>query len=86
MGGEITITSDIGVGTTIQFTVPLEHAEVCAETKSRTPSIEQAQPASILLVEDLPEDRDLVLLFLHDTPFNVTWASNGMDAIKFSTR
>ncbi|MGQ0554747.1 MAG: PAS domain S-box protein [Nitrospiraceae bacterium] len=56
--------------------------------QEETESLEQTAPAScrILLVEDLEDNRDVVALFLKDTPYQIDMAENGAVALqKFQT-
>ncbi|MBH0204081.1 MAG: response regulator, partial [Nitrospira sp.] len=56
--------------------------------QEETELLEQTTPAScrILLVEDLEDNRDVVALFLKDTPYQIDMAENGAVALqKFQT-
>ena len=87
MGGEISMTSTVGEGSTFEFTVPLQvgrpleektlHAEVAAQA---------VQPAAIdrlrvLLVEDHPINQKLAINLIERAGHHVTLANNGEEGL-----
>jgi PAS domain S-box-containing protein len=82
MGGRIEMASEAGGGATFTVTLPrLPWAE--AKTGEALPPAEVALPrATILLVEDVPENRQLVRAMLADAPVTVLEAENGAEGVR----
>ncbi|MBP5971436.1 response regulator [Brasilonema sp. CT11] len=87
MGGQIKVSSTLGVGTQFSFSIPVEQA---TQTKTQTPKftshkvirLASEQPAArILVVDDQPTNRMLLVKLLHNQGFQVHEASNGQDAV-----
>jgi two-component system sensor histidine kinase/response regulator len=83
MGGEIAVTSGLGVGTTFRFEADLPlAAETVPETDaSRIVGFDGA-PLRILVVDDTRESRTLLRKLLEDVGFVVDEAANGAEAVK----
>jgi len=89
MGGEIDLHSEVGVGTTFRFTVLLaldggDVADLCPSL-SETGSGEDAvdHPAlRILIVDDIPPNRDLAKMILEHKNHQVQEAGNGLQALE----
>lgn len=85
MGGEIKAKSDVGVGTTFTFDIPLEIVstlESLGESR-RTLRLAKGQPIPrILAVDDKPDNRLLLVKLMESAGFLVREASNGEDAIR----
>lgn len=86
MGGEITVKSKLGEGSVFQFDIHTT-AAVAAELQATQPSrqvigLETGQPNyRILVVEDKPENRQLLVELLTPVGFQVREATNGHEAI-----
>lgn len=87
MGGELTVTSQPGVGST--FTVTLNQVDVASiaadETDEQTQSGDlslQFQPATIMVVDDVANNRQLLRENFRDSTIRVIEASNGLNAIE----
>ncbi len=86
MGGTIDLSSRLGVGTTVQINIPVHLAE---KGISRSPRFQQTainlvpgQPIyRILVVEDHPESRRLLVTLLRSLRFEVQEAADGQTAI-----
>ncbi|MBW4592992.1 MAG: response regulator [Brasilonema angustatum HA4187-MV1] len=87
MGGQIKVSSTLGVGTQFSFSIPIEEA---IETKTQTPEfsthkvirLASGQPAyRILVVDNQPTNRMLLVKLLDNQGFQVHEASNGQDAL-----
>ena len=86
LGGEIGLESSPGQGSSFFFTCNLRPA-----LTDVTPSTEESSPAStcktlkaaqILLVDDNEDNRNLLCLYLRNTPFTLHTANNGLDALE----
>jgi PAS domain S-box-containing protein len=88
MGGDITVRSSLGAGTTFCFTVqvqPLAAAKVPTsnlEPRPITGLAPQQQPFRILVVEDQITNRMIVMRLLAQVGFEVREAVNGVEAIE----
>jgi PAS domain S-box-containing protein len=86
MGGEITVSSQLGKGTIFKFDIQTEAIEPPAlqlkESSSQVVSLEVGQPNyRILVVDDKPENRQLLVELLSSVGFQVREATNGEEAI-----
>jgi PAS domain S-box-containing protein len=86
MGGEIQVNSVVGEGTTFQFDIPVKFAnplEVLPPTPAkRVLRLAPYQPSyRILVVDDRPENRDLMVRLLNMVGFETQTADNGEAAI-----
>jgi signal transduction histidine kinase/ligand-binding sensor domain-containing protein/FixJ family two-component response regulator len=87
MGGEISVESKAGVGST--FTVKLSSVEVSIvdvleigkEEKSEFDGV-YFETATILITDDIDFNREILTAFLEDFNFNFIYASNGQVAIE----
>lgn len=85
MGGEITVASELGQGTTFQFQIPIQlgrESLADANPKMRTLALAPDQPTyKILVVDDKPINCQLLIKLLQPMGFEVQEASNGQEAI-----
>jgi predicted ATPase/signal transduction histidine kinase/CheY-like chemotaxis protein len=86
MGGEMTVQSELGRGSVFTFYIRphwVEPAEIQEQQpKRRVIALEANQPRyRILVVDDLWENRQLMVKLLSPLGFEVEQASNGLDAI-----
>ncbi|OWY67549.1 hypothetical protein B7486_30600 [cyanobacterium TDX16] len=86
MGGEISASSRIGVGTQFEFTIPVQLADPSSIPQDRPQrqviGLVPGQPQyRILVVDDRPENRQIVIKLLTPIGFEVREAENGKDAI-----
>jgi signal transduction histidine kinase/CheY-like chemotaxis protein len=85
MGGDITVTSELGKGTTFNFSIqPQLGNEIIGETfdKRQVLALAPNQPDyKILVVDDKPINRQLLVRLLAPLGFEVREASNGQEAI-----
>ena len=87
MGGKISLQSERGTGST--FTVTLYKVDVSSLTaEADENSLSQTQtvfhPSSILIVDDVADNRDLLLAFFADTEIKITEAENGLEAVNLA--
>ncbi len=86
LGGDISVNSEVGKGTTFQFVIaltPLPEKNVEVITPTRVISLESTHLSyRILVVDDRESDRELLVKMLEKVGFDVAQSSNGKDAIK----
>ncbi|MCP4782834.1 MAG: response regulator [Fuerstiella sp.] len=92
-GGEIRLTSDEGRGSVFSFTVPFPGSLSMWQPGSADLTVRQAAEIEwqvpdtglsdirILIVEDTPDTRDLLIFFLEEAGANVTAAADGADGV-----
>jgi len=87
MGGNIMVNSDVGEGTIIKFNIAVQVGQQnsCQEnlqSSSRIIGLAPNQPeCRILVADDRPENRQLIIKILKPLGFQVREASNGEEAI-----
>ena len=86
MGGELTVSSEVGTGSTFTFDVQLERADQATVTADQTPRrvvglAPDQPPYRILVVDDQAENRLLVRELLGAVGFEVDEAADGQEAI-----
>jgi PAS domain S-box-containing protein len=87
MGGDITVTSKLNVGSSFRFTVPLVHgpdtsvAESCWSQEFSSPLFTSIRAPTILLVEDNAVNLRIALRVLEKFGCKVKVASNGEEAV-----
>ncbi|PZU98924.1 MAG: hybrid sensor histidine kinase/response regulator [Pseudanabaena sp.] len=85
MGGDITVTSELGKGTTFNFSIQTQlGSEIICETFDNRQVLALApnQPDyKILVVDDKPINRQLLVRLLAPLGFEIKEASNGQEAI-----
>lgn len=86
MGGDISIDSELGAGSTFRFTVPLILAEQGLRDAGKSPAGRLSshcplRPVSILIAEDEEDNRTLLRHYLREHPFDVQFVENGEQAL-----
>ncbi len=89
MGGEISLDSQEGKGST--FRVTLKNVAISAvviESEIPEPDVEgiRFEKASILVVDDIEDSRHLFINYLSQSPFKFIEAANGMEAVKLAKK
>ncbi len=87
MAGEIRVESALGKGTTFRVEVPVKQAvasEIAADTgETRLARLEPGQPeCRVLIVDDQPENRQLLHHLLKHAGFQVRVAENGLECVE----
>ncbi|MDY6784687.1 MAG: PAS domain S-box protein [Cyanobacteriota bacterium] len=88
MGGEITVRSTVGAGSIFSFGIAVEMMPLTGLSASASKSIQRAiarqddrAPYRILVVEDVTENRELLVQLLEPLNFEVKEALNGVEAV-----
>ncbi|MCP4397147.1 MAG: transporter substrate-binding domain-containing protein [bacterium] len=86
MGGDITVSSEVGKGSVFTVELPVEIVEAAnvptLRQARRVIGLEPGQPVfRILIVEDKEDNRTLLVKLLQPVGFDIREATNGQDAI-----
>ncbi len=89
MGGDITVTSESGVGTTFTATLPREVAEAAPEpvaqaAAAKSSAVRNAGQATVLVIDDDANVRDLMQRTLAKEGFHVEVAANGQRGLELA--
>ena len=85
MGGTVEVLSEVGKGSTFTFSMALEGADppAIAASGATVQSLAPGQPDyRILVVDDRPENRELLVRLLSSVGFNTQSANNGQEAVQ----
>ncbi|WP_020409593.1 MHYT domain-containing protein [Hahella ganghwensis] len=80
MGGSVNVSSELNVGTSFEFTLPLRPAEISETQQSE--SLIQLPPLKILVADDIRQNVDLLTLLLTKSGHQVIPATNGQEAFQ----
>ena len=92
MGGDFTVTSDFGHGSTFKFSIHGEYVDEATAESITTPKLESitalsgADKCRVLIVEDQPENRLLLRKMLTRYGFAPTEAVNGLEGLEAARR
>ncbi|MEZ2234020.1 ATP-binding protein [Microcoleus sp.] len=86
MGGDITVSSKVGVGTIFKFDITTQVVDTAddeaEQNKRRVIALEPNQPRyRILIVDDKPLNRQLLVQLLNPLGFELKEATNGQEAV-----
>jgi CheY-like chemotaxis protein len=81
-GGNVTIYSEEGEGTTIKLYLPRSTGTEVAERKPATNEVPVARGETVLVVEDDPDLRTLAVALLSDLGYQVMEAATGAAALE----
>ena len=83
MGGEITVQSEVGRGSTFEFRVPVKPSEPAVEAGAAlNPTQKAVRSLNLLLAEDHPINQRLAMAHLDRRGHRVTLARNGVEALE----
>ncbi|HEY9600216.1 MAG TPA: AAA family ATPase [Allocoleopsis sp.] len=87
MGGDITVSSEVGRGTTFKFDITVSVVDASdIETKQATRRVIALEPNQpryrILIVDDKQDNRQLLIKLLNPLGFELQEASNGSEAVE----
>ncbi|MES2595742.1 MAG: ATP-binding protein [Verrucomicrobiota bacterium] len=86
MKGEIQVKSTVGSGS--EFVVRLSHVHVSKKDadlpSSRSADFNELRPASILVVDDNPTNREVIAGYFNDTHHELLFAQDGMEALELA--
>jgi signal transduction histidine kinase len=86
MGGELSVRTALGVGSTFAFAIPVQNVAMSlvppAPSERRVFGLEAGQPIyRLLVVEDVPSSRTLLVELFRPLGFDVREATNGQEAV-----
>jgi len=85
MGGTIELQSELGEGSLFIFrfpNVPISHSPVPPRDKEPlNPDLNQFQPSTLLIVDDVESNRELIRGYFRDTAHTLLFAEDGKQAI-----
>ncbi|HEX6382448.1 MAG TPA: response regulator, partial [Acidimicrobiia bacterium] len=85
-GGQIRLQSEVGVGSTFAFTLPLASAPE-SQSEATPATVDTATPGqTMLVIEDDERSAELLRIFLQDGGFSVTVAAAGDEGIQAARR
>jgi CheY-like chemotaxis protein len=91
MGGDLTVTSELGKGSCFGFEVRVQPTESLASEEKAAPRRviglqAEARPVRVLVVDDEPTNRTLLCELLGPIGFEVAEAANGLEALEVFAR
>jgi len=85
LGGDVTLNSELGVGSTFTFTFP--NIKIAANRNSKSVKLTDKvdfsalQPSTILVVDDVQSNRNLIAGYFQGTGHRLLMAKDGLEAI-----
>lgn len=89
MGGNISLESEIDVGTTFRINlpnIPVLDTAIDVEEKTFDTSAVIFKPATVLIVDDIEENRKLIIDLLENSPLTIIEAINGEEAVEMAKK
>ena len=84
MGGELTVASTPGVGTQVRFWLPLpaSRSAASAPVGQGAQVLDEATPCTVLVIEDDPDSRDVLVNLLREVGCTVMQAYDGLEGLQ----
>lgn len=82
MGGDLNITSEVGKGSHFRFSIPLPATTRLSVNNPAPPKQATRKPLNILIVDDIPQNIELVKVKLEKLGHTVTSATSGQHAMQ----
>jgi len=88
MGGEIKVNSEFGFGSNFWFEIALPIIDVKAEARQKTQQVigYRGKRRTLLIVDDNPQNREILRNLLKLLDFNVVEASNGQEGVSLAKK
>jgi CheY-like chemotaxis protein len=80
-GGLVTIESDEGVGTLVRLYLPQAEEEIGEHAEDEVGEVPRGRGESVLVVEDEPAVRELVISLLEELDYEVDGAGDGVEGL-----
>lgn len=84
LGGELTVTSQLSRGSVFTLCVPVQPpatTQLATPAPVATPQLAQGGPPSVLVIDDDPNSRDLMVRFLQKEGFSAQTAADGRQGL-----
>jgi CheY-like chemotaxis protein len=84
MGGDVTVTSEIGKGSTFTVRLPVAQTSSTRQQETGAPTPELCRGEYVLVIDDDQTARDLVADYLRQAEFSVITAASGREGLRLA--